>query len=161
MCQRTYLVALTLAAHVACVPVLHGQQPAASPVSDAQASLRREIALADSTMFAAYNAHDAYRLGRFFAPDLEFYHDTGGLLNWAQAMAGLTSTFTQSPDIRRSLVGAIEVYPIRDYGAIEVGAHRFCHREEGRDVCGTFKFTNVWRRTATGWQISRAVSYDH
>jgi hypothetical protein len=58
-------------------------------------------------------------------------------------------------------VGTIEVYPIRDYGAIEVGVHRFCHRENGRDVCGTFKFTQVWRRTASGWQVSRALSYDH
>ena len=29
------------------------------------------------------------------------------------------------------------------------------------DVCGTFKFVHVWRRTANGWQITRAVSYDH
>jgi len=112
-------------------------------------------------MFAAYNAHDADQLGRAFAPDLEFYHDTGGLLTWAQAMAGLTSTFTQSPDIRRTLVGAIEVYPIRDYGAIEVGVHQFRHRENARPICGTFKFTHVWRRSASGWQVTRAVSYDH
>ena len=112
-------------------------------------------------MFAAYNAHDAEQLGRYFAPDLEFYHDKGGLLNWTQAIAGLTGTFKQSPDIRRSLVGPLEVYPIPGYGAIEIGAHRFCHRENERDVCGTFKFLMVWRRTPTGWQVSRAVSYDH
>lgn len=99
--------------------------------------------------------------GRYLAPDLEFYHDTGGLQRRAQAMAGLRSTFTKSPDIRRTLVGAIEVYPIPDYGAIEVGVHQFCHRENGRQECGTFKFTHVWRRTATGWQITRVISYDH
>lgn len=145
------------------LPVLlgGGARPVASHAPAAPRDLRQEIIAADSAMFAAYNSHDGERLGQYFARDLEFYHDTGGLLTWAQAMAGLTSTFTQSPDIHRSLVGSLEVYPVRDYGAIEVGTHRFCHREQGRDVCGTFKFTHIWRRSASGWQVSRAVSYDH
>ena len=147
---------LGLLASLAFAPTLSAQSPTV-----AAAVLRQEIQHADSAMFAAYNAHDGDQLGRYFAPDLEFYHDTGGLLTWAQAMAGLTNTFTHSPDIRRTLVGPIEVYPIRDYGAIEVGVHQFCHRENGHLDCGTFKFTHVWRRTATGWQVSRAVSYDH
>ena len=145
------------------LPVLlgGGARPVASHAPAARRDLRQEIIAADSAMFDAYNSHDGERLGQYFARDLEFYHDTGGLLTWAQAMAGLTSTFTQSPDIHRSLVGSLEVYPVRDYGAIEVGTHRFCHREQGRDVCGTFKFTHIWRRSASGWQVSRAVSYDH
>ena len=157
MLRRTFYAVLGAIAISACVPVRSGQAPNANSPT----ALRLEIERADSTMFAAYNAHDGDQLGRYFAPDLEFYHDTGGLLTWAQAMAGLTSTFTQNPDIRRTLVGAIDVYPIRDYGAIEVGVHQFCHRENSGEQCGTFKFTHVWRRTAVGWQVSRAVSYDH
>lgn len=156
MLRPTFCATLGLLATIVFAPTLAGQQ-----VQTAATALRREIERADSTMFAAYNAHDGDQLGKFFAPDLEFYHDTGGLLTWTQAMAGLVSTFTHSPDIRRTLVGPIEVYPIRDYGAIEVGVHQFCHRENGRQECGTFKFTHVWRRTANGWQVSRAVSYDH
>jgi len=156
MPRSAFYATLGLIATVTVGSTLSGQQAKSSTTA-----LQQEIERADSTMFAAYNAHDGDQLGRFFAPDLEFYHDTGGLLTWTQAMAGLTSTFTQSPDIRRTLVGRIEVYPIRDYGAIEVGVHRFCHRENGRQECGTFKFTHVWRRTANGWQVARAVSYDH
>ncbi|CAN5275515.1 hypothetical protein BH09GEM1_BH09GEM1_33130 [soil metagenome] len=153
----TFHATLCLVATLACANALSGQQATAmSP-----AALRHEIERADSSMFAAYNAQDGDQLGRYLAPDLEFYHDTGGLLTWAQVMTGLRSTFTKSPDIRRTLVGAIEVYPIPDYGAIEVGVHQFCHRENGRQECGTFKFTHVWRRAATGWQLARAVSYDH
>ncbi|MDQ2932210.1 MAG: nuclear transport factor 2 family protein [Gemmatimonadota bacterium] len=157
MPRTTSLATLCLVASVACATPLSGQRATAIP----PAALRHEIERADSSIFAAYNAHDADQLGRYFAPDLEFYHDTGGLQTWAQVMVGLRSTFTKSPDIRRTLVGAIEVYPIPDYGAIEVGMHQFCHRENGRQECGTFKFTHVWRRTATGWQIARIVSYDH
>lgn len=142
-------------------PSVLSAQAVRTAVPPAPTTLHREIILADSLMFAAYNAHDAIRLGRYFARDLEFYHDTGGLLTWSQAMAGLTSNFDKDNGIRRVLVGAVEVYPIRNYGAIETGIHQFCHRELGADECGTFKFLHVWRRTASGWQVSRAVSYDH
>jgi ketosteroid isomerase-like protein len=148
--------ALTLLVCIGFAPKLASQ-----PRGTAAASLRRDIELADSAMFAAYNAQDRETLGRYFAHDLEFFHDTGGLLTWSQALEGRTSTFARTPDMRRTLVGPIEVYPIRDYGAIQVGVHQFCHRENGRQECGTFKFTHIWRRTANGWQITRAVSYDH
>jgi len=57
--------------------------------------------------------------------------------------------------------GSLEVYPIKNYGAIEVGSHRFCHDENGRTECGTFKFLHVWRKTGTTWRLSRIVSYAH
>jgi hypothetical protein len=150
----------TIAAVSVCASAALAQRARAVVARD-PSSLRAEILQADSLMFAAYNAHDAILLGRYFARDLEFYHDTGGLLTWAQALAGLTSNFDKDNGIRRALVGPVEVYPIRDYGAIETGVHQFCHREGGKDECGTFKFMHVWRLTAAGWQVSRAVSYDH
>ena len=156
MRRPPFYATLGLIATILLAPALASQ-----PSKTAMVSLRREIERADSMMFAAYNAHDVEQLGHYFAADLEFYHDTGGLLTWTQAMAGLASVFAQSPDIRRTLAGPIEVHPIHDYGAIEVGVHRFCHRENGRQECGTFKFTHVWRRTGNGWQVSRVVSYDH
>ena len=39
--------------------------------------------------------------------------------------------FANMPDIRRDMVGSLGVYPIKDFGAIEVGTHRFCHKENG------------------------------
>lgn len=125
-------------------------------------ALYDQVARLDTEMFNAYNAHDAKTMRGYFAEDLEFYHDTGGLLTLDVAMNGLMSVFAQSPDMRRDLVpGSLEVYPIRGYGAIQVASHRFCHKENGADVCGTFKFTHVWRNKDGKWQITRAVSYDH
>ena len=55
--------------------------------------------------------------------------------------------FGNVSNITRTLVeGTLEVYPIKDYGAIEVGAHRFCHTENGKEECGSFKFVTVWRK---------------
>jgi hypothetical protein len=70
--------------------------------------------------------------------------------------------FGQAARIRRELVpGSLEVFPIKNYGAMQVGRHRFCHVENGKEECGTFSFVHVWRRTDRGWQIARAISYGH
>ena len=55
----------------------------------------------------------------------------------------------------------LEVYPIKDYGAIETGTHRFCHTEEGKEICGTFKFLHIWQKEGTTWKVTRVVSYGH
>lgn len=112
-------------------------------------------------MSDAYNAHDPDRLMTIFSPDLEFFHDTGGVLDYAKVSAALRSVFDSSPDIHRELVGSVEVYPVKDFGAIEVGAHRFCHTERGELECGTFCFIHVWRQVAGAWKIVRVVSYGH
>jgi len=64
--------------------------------------------------------------------------------------------------LRRELVkGSLEIYPIPGYGAMEIGEHKFCHLENGKQDCGTFKFVHIWEKKNGEWKISRVVSYDH
>lgn len=134
----------------------------ASVAANHDQSLRVEIARMDSVLFAAFNAGDLARLKTFFAPDLEFYQDNEGLENYSQTVKDFGEMFHQPARIRRVLVrGSLEVYPIKNYGAIEVGSHRFCHEENGKSECGTFKFLHVWRKAGNSWQLSRIVSYAH
>ncbi len=120
------------------------------------------IARLDGEIFGAFNAHDADRLMSLFTDDLEFYHDSGGLGDYRQSAEDFEKMFASMSDIRRDLVkGSLEVYPIKDYGAMEIGEHRFCHKENGKDDCGTFKFAMVWRKTGESWKISRVLSYGH
>ena len=152
-------VMIVWAAVVAAALRLDAQTPAATSVVQ---SLQVEIARMDSLLFAAFNAGDLTRLRTFFAPDLEFYQDNEGLEDYAQTMKDFQDMLRQPSRIRRELVpGSLEVYPIKNYGAIEVGSHRFCHDENGRTECGTFKFLHVWRKTGTTWRLSRIVSYAH
>ena len=121
-----------------------------------------EISHMDSVMFDAFNAHDVDRLRKLFAEDLEFYHDTGGLLSYSQVIEGFKSNFEKNNGLRRDLVkGSLEVYPIKDYGAIEIGTHRFCHIEHGKEDCGVFKFVHVWQKMDGNWKVTRVVSYGH
>jgi hypothetical protein len=62
---------------------------------------------------------------------------------------------------RRELVpGSLKVYPIKDFGAIEQGVHRFCQFDTG-DCDGIADFVIVWRRQGDKWQITRVLSYGH
>ena len=113
-------------------------------------------------MFDACNAHDVDGLMAWFSEDLEFYHDKGGLLDFHQVKSGFTSVFTNNKDIRRDLVdGSLEVHPIKGYGAIQTGKHRFCHTENGKEDCGTFQFMQIWRFSDGAWKVTREVSYGH
>ncbi|MEA2491580.1 MAG: hypothetical protein QOH21_3372 [Acidobacteriota bacterium] len=136
--------------------------PAAKHPSAEALQLHDEIAGLDRAMFDAFNAHDAAKLGTYFDDSLEFYHDAGGLSGKAESVASLSRMFVQNNGIRRDLVpGSLHVYPIKDYGAIEVGAHRFCHQENGKDDCGVFQFVQIWQKKDGNWKITRVVSYDH
>ena len=113
-------------------------------------------------MFEAFNGHNVERLMSFFSDDLEFYHDKAGLTDKPQTRETFAKVFAQSPDIRRDLVkGSLRVYPVKGYGAMEVGQHRFCHHENGKEDCGTYTFVMIWRQKGDIWQISRVVSYGH
>jgi ketosteroid isomerase-like protein len=137
-------------------------QPGASNRNATSGELFETIACMDSAIFDAFNAHDVELLMTMFTDDLEFYHDTGGLTNYRQSAESFRKMFAGTPDIRRDLVkGSLEVYPIKDHGAIEIGEHRFCHKENGKDDCGTFKFAMVWRQNGESWKISRVISYGH
>ena len=116
----------------------------------------------DSVMFSAFNARDLKQLGTMFTRDLEFYHDQTGLTSYEENMEAFESLFERGDGLRRDLVpGSLEIYPVKDYGAIEVGEHTFCHGEGGREDCGTFPFVMVWRKDGATWKVSRVISYGH
>lgn len=146
------------------VPAAFGQKNAEEkkayvPVSRA---LHDSIARMDSLLFNAFNKRDIETLKNIFAAGLEFYHDKGGLTNYNQVIENTKKLFEQNNGLKRTLIpGSLEVYPINEYGAIQTGMHRFCHKENGKDDCGTFKFVHIWQRGKDGWKLTRVISYDH
>lgn len=126
--------------------------------------IKATITALDSALFAAFNAHDAAALGTWFTQDLEFYHDKGGLTDYDSTMASFRGLFARNAEtgLHRELVpGSLEVYPIGDFGLLEVCEHRFCHTENGKEDCGIFKNIMVWRKEGPGYKVSRVISYDH
>ena len=137
----------------------------ASELINAQATkdtLYKEVAQLDSILFTAFNTRDIEKFKSFFAEDLEFYHDKGGLTNYEHTINFMKETAKNNNGLRRDLVkGSLEIYPIPGYGAMQIGSHRFCHLENEKQDCGTFKFVHIWQKKNNEWKITRVVSYDH
>lgn len=131
-------------------------------VATTQIELYNKIAQLDSALFAAYNSKDLKLMKTFFTKDLEWYQDNGGLINFEQVFINFQSIFNREYDLKRNLVKeSLEVHPIKDYGAIEIGKHQFKHIENGKLEVGTFKFLMIWKNDQGSWKISRVISYDH
>jgi len=113
-----------------------------APAPDA---LFQTIQLLDAQLFDAYNHCDLERFGSLLADDLEFYHDKTGLSRGRQALVeGIKNNICGK--VTRELVsGTLEVYPIADYGAVEIGVHRFHHPgHENTESIGEAKFIHLW-----------------
>lgn len=124
--------------------------------------LRAEILEMDRHLFDAFNRGDLETIRGLMDQDLEFYHDKDGLIDHPKVMAGFESLFAKDNGLNRRLIpDQTEVYPVPNFGAMQVGAHQFCHQENGRDDCGVFKFLHIWKKTDAGWKLSRIISYDH
>ena len=107
------------------------------------------IAYLDSIFFNAFNTKNPDKLKALLSDNLEFYHDLGGVTNFSQNMNAFKKTFESERRVRRELVkGTLEVYPIRDYGAVETGTHRFYATEIGQQekLSSEAKFVQVWQK---------------
>ena len=136
--------------------------PAAAAAQDQQ--LNADIAAADNAAFDAFNrCADPAQLQRhagFFATDVEFYHDTGGVTWNREQMLANTAKYACG-NYRRELVpGTFKVFPVKGFGAIAQGTHRFCQLASGKCE-GQADFTNVWRLQEGKWEMTRVLSYGH
>lgn len=159
-----FVLMLTYFFMAACSGVNNSLVQESKPTSIVRGELYSTIAYMDSSMFAAFNAHDLDKLKTSFSEDLEFYHDKGGLADYHQTMENFRTLFekNKTTGLRRDLVkGSLEVSPIKDYGAVATCLHRFCHLENNKDDCGTFKNVMIWQKKNGHWKVTRVISYDH
>ena len=121
-----------------------------------------EIVEMDRALFEAFNNRDLKKQETIFAQDIEFFHDQGGMTKYDQLIENTKRLFARNNGLKRTLVpSSLEIYPIKGYGALQVGEHTFCHVADGRNDCGTFKFVHVWQKRSDGWKLTRVISYGH
>jgi Domain of unknown function (DUF4440) len=146
--------------------VVMTSQAAGTPPPEGE--LLSTIAMLDGAAFDAFNrCEDAAQLDRYagyFEPDVEFYHDLGGV-TWARDEMIAQTRANVCGKFQRELVpGTLKVWPIKGYGALARGEHRFCHYKSGGTThpCeGRAEFTILWRLHDNKWTITRAFSYGH
>ncbi|TRX38277.1 nuclear transport factor 2 family protein [Flavobacterium restrictum] len=131
-------------------------------VAPTTVKLYSEIEQMDQVVFEDFNTKDFKKFKALFTEDLEWYQDNGGLLSYETVFKNFETMFGNVNKLTRKLVkGTLEVHPIKDFGAIEIGIHEFRHIENGKEELGTFKFLMIWKKVNNQWKISRVISYDH
>jgi len=124
--------------------------------------LFNEIAHQDSLQFGAFNSRNLDQLMNYFDTSLELYQDNTGVRNYEQTKAAFGGLFKMDYVLTRKLIpGTMEVYPIKDFGAIETGQHTFSHTEGGKLQVGTYKFMQIWQKKDGVWRVTREITYGH
>ena len=115
----------------------------------------------DSLFFSAYNScsinFDTY--AAFYSDSIEFYHDKGGLSTSKKDILEGTKKNVCGKVTRELIPGSIEVYPIKDFGAIEMGLHRFHNNTEPAGTpARAGKFVIIWQYKNGEWKITKVIS---
>jgi len=143
-----------LALVLSCAPV-HAQSQAQSD------DLFKTVQSLDTQLFDAFNHCDLTALGALVADDLEFYHDQTGLsVGKAPFIAAIKQNICGKVE-RRLVPGSLQVYPLKGFGAVEFGVHRFYHPAHPQDGVGEAKFVTLWQNKDGAWKMTRAISYNH
>jgi len=124
-------------------------------------SLFTTIQSLDTKLFDAYNHCDLTTLGEMVSDDLEFYHDQTGLsVGKAPFLAAIKQNICGKVE-RTLLPQTLEVYPLKGYGAVEIGMHRFHHPGHPENGAGDAKFVTLWQNKYGAWKVTRVISYNH
>src|SRR5216684_8131896 len=115
----------------------------------------------DAQLFDAYNHCELTTLGAMVSDDLEFYHDQTGLsVGKVPFIAAIKQNICGK--VERTIVpGSMEVYPLKGYGAVQIGVHHFHQQGHPEDRGGDAKFVTLWQNKDGAWKVTRVISYNH
>jgi len=120
--------------------------------------LHNEIVKMDAKYFNAYNTCDMQTQADLYDENIEFFHDKGGLATDKKELLKALKENICNKVTRTLIKGSIEVYPIKDYGTIEIGYHKFFNKEEPNAKSIPSKFIVVWKKNKNDWKITKVIS---
>src|SRR5215470_8524640 len=109
-----------------CVPRAGAQSVPSLDNIKSQAELDKAITTLDAALFDSYNRCDLKKFSSFFADDVEFYHDQGGVTLGRDKLSKSIEDNICGGDVRRELVpGTLQAHSRKGYGAVELGGTPF------------------------------------
>jgi len=121
-------------------------------------ALHDTILLKDKAFFDAYNSCDLEKQASIYADNIEFFHDNGGLMTSKQGIIDGTEKNICGKVTRTLIEESVEVYPINNYGAVEIGYHKFFNNQEPNAKSIPSKFIIMWHNTNGNWKITKVIS---
>lgn len=121
-------------------------------------TIQKEIIQMDSIYFNAYNTCNLKKQQEILSDDIEFFHDKGGVsTSKNEILNGIEKNICNK--VTRTLIKeSIEVYPIADYGAVEIGYHTFFNKKEPNTKPTPSKFIIIWKKEKENWKMTRIIS---
>ena len=152
---------IPIALFMGCAPAKNGPYRLSKNYKPDDQPLYDTIVQLDSLFFDAYNTCsvnlDKYAL--FYSDSIEFYHDKGGLMTSKAELVEATKKNICGKVTRELVKGSIEVYPIKGFGAIEMGLHKFHNSEEPAGTPSKVgRFVIIWENKNGEWKIKRVIS---
>ena len=124
--------------------------------------LFKTVQALDSELFQAVNHCDMKKVESYWADDAVFLHDKAPPLVGRDAITTSIRTNLCGKVERELVPGTLEIHSLKDYGAVEMGVHRFLHPyAQDHGVVGEARFIHTWRLKDGVWQITQVISYDH
>ena len=143
---------------VCCAQKNKSKEPVYKYIPD-NLELYNTIVAMDSIFFQAYNTCNLEKQAAIYSDNIEFYHDNGGLMTSKQEILDGTEKYVCGKVTRELVKGSIEVYPIKDFGAVEMGIHKFHNNTEKADTPShASKFIVFWKKDTNNWTITKVVS---
>ena len=158
--NKVYLVLIVIGFFVtACSNAAKSQAVIPKYERTVSKELYDSIVAVDSIFFDAYNNCKLDRIDSLISEDLEFYHDKGGLSTSKKEIMNAFQNNICGKVTRELLNGSIEVYQIKDYGAVEMGFHGFHNNQEKKSGPTHFsKFVHIWHKENNKWKLTRVIS---
>jgi hypothetical protein len=123
-------------------------------------TLYDSIVVMDSLWEDAYNNCKMDVMESIISEDLEFYHDQTGLTTSKHKLNEALKVNICGKVTRVLKRGSLEVYPIKGYGAVELGLHAF-HNIADADSQRKLhfsKFVHIWKKENGSWRMTRIIS---
>ena len=117
-----------------------------------------EIISMDKIFFDAYNTCNLEKQASIYADDIEFYHDKGGLMTSKKEIIEATKLNICGKVTRELIHNNSEVYPINDYGAVQIGYHKFYNNQEPNAESKPSKFITIWQNKMGNWKMTKVIS---
>lgn len=127
-----------------------------------QQELDKVGAALDAALFDAYNKCNLQKFEALLDPNVEFFHDQGGVTLGAKALTASVEKNICGKVTRELAPGTLQVYPMKGYGLLELGVHYFHHPgHDDTEGVGQGSFITLWQYKDGAWKVIRAISYDH
>lgn len=123
MSQRPHLLVALLAIFLIQIANVSAQ----TQTSDPEKELFRTVESLDTGLFDAVNRCDMLKVESYWADDAVFLHDKVPPMIGRAVIVDTIKNNLCGTVLRELLPGTLEVHSLKDYGAVEIGVHRFLH----------------------------------